>query len=256
MPNAPESPRAIARVVGQWVSNPGVMELFQQKVREWSSGYQKDKEAWEELRGKGDISLEDFAKEPRLPIPFCLGRPLTLIERYVVLAAVHDLSRKDSWIDPWHDSGDDLDQWNASLPYALLKAAFQAPPPLVRNVENPLENGNSPLHNRNVLGALQGYLKNVKEIISELGVKFAEDDKPKANSSTVDNAIEIPSEYRSKPLTKAEIAHIHSGGKVSNPTAYIKSSGLILEGKPNGKIWIADIRQFPDSQHGKLLPEV
>lgn len=74
-------------------------------------------------------------------------------------------------------------------------------------------------------------------------------DKPEAPPG-----VSIPPKFRSKSLSKAEIARIHSGGRVSNPTTYLRNANVPLEGRPNGKLWTTDIRRFPESVHDQLLP--
>jgi len=64
---------------------------------------------------------------------------------------------------------------------------------------------------------------------------------------------DIPPEYRSKPKTKDELARIHSGSSQGNPSLYLKRQKVTLLGKPNSKLWIADLRDFDSTAREKLL---
>jgi hypothetical protein len=72
------------------------------------------------------------------------------------------------------------------------------------------------------------------------------------------DAGEIPTAYRSKPLTKAQAAKLHSGEQQTNPTVYFKH--LINKGKLSppiggGQRWQFDIRDFPKHVHSKMRPQ-
>lgn len=63
---------------------------------------------------------------------------------------------------------------------------------------------------------------------------------------------DIPTEFKSRPLTKAEIAKLWSGAKPSNPTAFLKRTPLTIEGEPGSKLWYVDLRQWPEDKQGSL----
>ncbi|MCA9232434.1 MAG: hypothetical protein KDA57_17425 [Planctomycetales bacterium] len=67
--------------------------------------------------------------------------------------------------------------------------------------------------------------------------------------------VRIPPEFRSKPLSKKEIATIHMGCLCTNPAQYLKRKRITVQGSRNAKLWIVDVRQFPTAIHHKLLPE-
>ncbi|MEM1186804.1 MAG: hypothetical protein AAGI53_17600 [Planctomycetota bacterium] len=70
-------------------------------------------------------------------------------------------------------------------------------------------------------------------------------------SATKDSATAIPPEHRSRELTKAEAARLHSGSRVKNPSDYFrKRPDVRIEG--SGRRWFVDCTQFPPSAQEKL----
>lgn len=62
----------------------------------------------------------------------------------------------------------------------------------------------------------------------------------------------IPAKFRSRSMTKAEAAQLHSGGGCTNATSYFASRPEItIEGK--GWCWRFDIRQFPEDVRDEML---